>query len=95
MLVFFFGGFPMHMHKLRSWCNWRGTSTAQLTGGCNPCMTRRCDPLQVHKKFSEMVDASFVNDPSFVAALDRACKKFVNNNAVTKLAKTTAKSLPS
>lgn len=48
--------------------------------------------LQVHKKFSEMVDASFVNDPSFVAALDRACKKFVNNNAVTKLAKTTAKS---
>ena len=34
----------------------------------------------MHKKFSEMVDASFVNDPSFVAALDRACKKFVNNN---------------
>lgn len=48
--------------------------------------------LEVHEKFGKMVDTAFTNDPTFVAALDRACKKFVNNNAVTKAAKTTAKS---
>jgi len=48
--------------------------------------------LGVHKRYSDMVEVAFQNDASFVQALDRACKKFVNKNAVTKQAKSTAKS---
>eukprot|EP00040_Diaphanoeca_grandis_P032782 m.199442 g.199442 ORF g.199442 m.199442 type:complete len:776 (-) comp32734_c0_seq1:2185-4512(-) len=48
--------------------------------------------LSVHKRYSDMVETAFQNDASFVQALDRACKKFVNKNIVTKQAKSTAKS---
>ena len=34
----------------------------------------------------------FQNDPGFVSSLDKACGKFINNNAVTAKAKDTRKS---
>lgn len=39
--------------------------------------------LAVHKKFSKLVQEAFLNDSGFVAALDKACGKFINKNAVT------------
>ena len=39
-----------------------------------------------------MVRKAFDNDATFVAAMDRACKKFVNSNAVTKAARSSTKS---
>ena len=38
----------------------------------------------VHKKFAVIVHQSFSDDPGFIASLDRACRKFVNGNAVTE-----------
>jgi len=40
--------------------------------------------LTVHKKFFELVVTSFKNDAGFMAALDKACRDFVNRNAVCK-----------
>lgn len=40
--------------------------------------------LDVHKKYNKLVLTAFKNDSGFVAALDKACGKFINNNAVTK-----------
>eukprot|EP00051_Salpingoeca_urceolata_P032720 m.17039 g.17039 ORF g.17039 m.17039 type:complete len:751 (-) comp5374_c0_seq1:205-2457(-) len=48
--------------------------------------------LQVHRKHRTLVSTAFHSDPSFVASLDRACRKFVNDNAITKRAKQSAKS---
>jgi len=48
--------------------------------------------LDVHNKFSEIVKQSFKNDPGFVEALDKACRRFINDNAVTRMAKTSSKS---
>jgi len=48
--------------------------------------------LTVHQKYTDMVQRAFAQDATFVAAMDRACKKFVNTNAVTKAAKSTTKS---
>lgn len=42
--------------------------------------------LGVHRKYHGLVSSSFNNDTGFVAALDRACGRFVNTNAVTKQA---------
>jgi cullin 1 len=42
--------------------------------------------LDVHKKYSQMVQQAFKSDSGFVAALDKACGKFINNNAVTSSA---------
>ncbi|OTF79274.1 cullin-1-like protein, partial [Euroglyphus maynei] len=39
--------------------------------------------LSVHKKYSKLVQEAFLNDSGFVAALDKACGKFINKNAVT------------
>jgi hypothetical protein len=39
--------------------------------------------LEVHTKLSEFVNRNFKGDASFVASLDRACREFVNRNAVT------------
>jgi len=41
--------------------------------------------LSVHKKYSSMVSQAFANDPGFVAALDKACQKFINTNAITAI----------
>jgi len=43
--------------------------------------------LLTHKKFTSMVTDAFGDDVSFVAALDRACRQFVNHNSVTKASK--------
>lgn len=48
--------------------------------------------LNVHKKFSKLVSEAFMNEAGFVAALDKACGKFINKNAVTDAAKSSSKS---
>jgi len=48
--------------------------------------------LEVHKKYNKLVQTAFKNDSGFVAALDKACGKFINNNAITKMSNTTQKS---
>ncbi|XP_028899456.1 cullin homolog 1 isoform X3 [Zeugodacus cucurbitae] len=39
--------------------------------------------LEVHKKYHGLVVMAFNNDNGFVAALDKACEKFINLNEVT------------
>ncbi|KAK6182455.1 cullin-1 [Patella vulgata] len=48
--------------------------------------------LDVHKKYHALVMTAFNNDAGFVAALDKACGRFINNNAVTKMAQASSKS---
>uniref|UniRef100_A0AAY3ZYH4 Cullin-1 n=1 Tax=Denticeps clupeoides TaxID=299321 RepID=A0AAY3ZYH4_9TELE len=48
--------------------------------------------LDVHRKYNALVMSAFNNDAGFVAALDKACGKFINNNAITKMAQTSSKS---
>lgn len=48
--------------------------------------------LSVHKKYNSMVMTAFHNDSGFVAALDKACGRFINSNAVTRAAKSSSKS---
>jgi cullin 1 len=48
--------------------------------------------LEVHKKYNALVLVAFNNDSGFVAALDKACGRFINNNAVTKMANSSSKS---
>lgn len=47
--------------------------------------------LEVHKKYNALVLTAFNNDNGFVAALDKACGKFINSNVVTQ-ASTASKS---
>eukprot|EP00038_Savillea_parva_P013983 m.9764 g.9764 ORF g.9764 m.9764 type:complete len:773 (+) comp2673_c0_seq1:137-2455(+) len=68
-------------------------AVARIENPANPDVKVFVDCLlSVHKKYTEMVRKAFDNDATFVAAMDRACKKFVNSNAVTKAAKSTTKS---
>ncbi|XP_065883604.1 cullin-1-like [Dysidea avara] len=46
----------------------------------------------IHRKHSEMITRAFSGDNGFIQSLDKACSKFVNNNEVTKIAKSSAKS---
>lgn len=48
--------------------------------------------LDVHRKYNCLVLSAFNNDAGFVAALDKACGKFINSNEVTKVANTSSKS---
>uniref|UniRef100_H2YZC1 Cullin-1 n=1 Tax=Ciona savignyi TaxID=51511 RepID=H2YZC1_CIOSA len=48
--------------------------------------------LDVHKKYDALVQTSFDSDSGFVAALDKACGRFINKNAVTVTAKSSSKS---
>ena len=48
--------------------------------------------LEVHRKYNTLVLAAFRNDSGFVAALDKACGKYINNNNVTMKAKSNSKS---
>uniref|UniRef100_S4RHY5 Cullin-1 n=1 Tax=Petromyzon marinus TaxID=7757 RepID=S4RHY5_PETMA len=48
--------------------------------------------LDVHKKYNALVMSAFNNDAGFVASLDKACGRFINTNAVTKMAQTSSKS---
>lgn len=48
--------------------------------------------LEVHKKYNALVLVAFNNESGFVAALDKACGRFINTNAVTKAANSSSKS---
>lgn len=48
--------------------------------------------LEVYRKYQGLVSSSFRNDTGFVAALDKACGRFVNKNAVTIAANNSSKS---
>jgi len=48
--------------------------------------------LEVHRKYNALVLTAFNNDSGFVASLDKACGKFINNNAVTRIAAQSSKS---
>lgn len=48
--------------------------------------------MEVHRKYNELVQTAFNNDNGFVAALDKACGKFINTNAVTTVSKSNSKS---
>ncbi|XP_053435672.1 cullin-1-like [Nycticebus coucang] len=48
--------------------------------------------LDVHKKYHALVVSAFDNNAGFVAALDKACGRFINSNAVTKIAQSSSKS---
>lgn len=48
--------------------------------------------LKVHKRYNDLVNTAFKRDSGFVAALDKACRRFVNDNEVTKMAKSSSKS---
>jgi len=48
--------------------------------------------LSVYKKYNALVVGSFRNDSGFVAALDKACRSFINDNAVCKLVRSASKS---
>jgi cullin 1 len=71
-----------------------GSSTIE-----NVVATAKNDPtqyvetiLQVYRKYNELVVSAFRTDPGFVAALDKACRQFINENAVCKAAKSASKS---
>ncbi|XP_074599588.1 cullin 1 [Brevipalpus obovatus] len=48
--------------------------------------------LEVYQKYHHLVTTSFNNDSGFVAALDKACGKFINNNSLTRIANSSSKS---
>ncbi|CRK98644.1 CLUMA_CG012118, isoform A [Clunio marinus] len=48
--------------------------------------------LEVHMKFNNLVITAFSNDSGFVAALDKACNKFINSNCVTLASKNESRS---
>ncbi|XP_035658673.1 cullin-1 [Branchiostoma floridae] len=48
--------------------------------------------LEVHKKYNALVLTAFNNDSGFVASLDKACGRFINNNAVTRMVQSSSKS---
>lgn len=48
--------------------------------------------LKVYKKYNELVVTAFKNDAGFVAALDKACRRFINENSVCRAAKSASKS---
>uniref|UniRef100_UPI00358F20EB cullin-1-like n=1 Tax=Myxine glutinosa TaxID=7769 RepID=UPI00358F20EB len=48
--------------------------------------------LEIHKKYNGLVMSAFNKNTSFVAALDKACARFINTNAVTRMANTSSKS---
>lgn len=57
---------------------------AQLKEGSLPDPKAYVDCLlMVYKQSAEVVEKAFNNDATFVAAMDRGCKKFVNENAAT------------
>ena len=40
--------------------------------------------LEVHTKYSDLVNTAFAGESEFVRSLDNACRKYVNNNAICK-----------
>jgi hypothetical protein len=50
----------------------------------NPAATYVEALLQTHRQYSDVVATAFQSDPAFVAALDKACRKVVNDNPINK-----------
>jgi cullin 1 len=48
--------------------------------------------LKVFKKYNELVQGPFRNEAGFVASLDKACRRFINDNSVCKAAGSASKS---
>jgi cullin 1 len=48
--------------------------------------------LEIHTRYSNLVNNSFHADAGFVQAMDKSLASFVNNNRITELAKATSKS---
>jgi len=48
--------------------------------------------LKVYKKYNDLVVNAFHNDSDFSASLDKACRRFINDNAVCKPPNTASKS---
>lgn len=48
--------------------------------------------LKVYKKYNELVVGPFKSDSGFVASLDKACRRFINDNAICQAAKSLSKS---
>ena len=48
--------------------------------------------LEVHGKYNDLVLTTFNNYSGFLSALDKASGKFINNNALTRLAAQSSKS---
>lgn len=50
--------------------------------------------LAVHEKYSRLVSACFHSDSGFIAALDKACGKFINQNAITRASSNSSSKSP-
>lgn len=48
--------------------------------------------MGVYEKHNSLIIESFNNDNGFQSMLDRACTRFINDNAITKLCKVANKS---
>ncbi|XP_065221244.1 cullin-1-like [Planococcus citri] len=48
--------------------------------------------VQVHKKYAKLIHESFSNNPGFVAAFDKACYDFINNNSAISNGSSSCKS---
>lgn len=48
--------------------------------------------VQVHRKYSDLIQKSFNSHPGFVAALDKACYDFINDNAAISHGNSSCKS---
>lgn len=48
--------------------------------------------LKIYKQYNDLVVNAFRSDSGFVASLDKACRRFINDNAVCKSAKSASKS---
>ena len=74
--------------------------TTQGTQSIEACLeTASSDPkvyvttiLSTHDKYSTLVQEAFSGEAGFVAALDKACGKFINKNAVTEQVASSTKS---
>eukprot|EP00727_Mastigamoeba_balamuthi_P002477 m51a1_g12226 putative cullin a (1124) ;mRNA; r:60316-65932 len=42
--------------------------------------------IKIFRKFNDLTTTAFKNEPGFVQSLDKACRKFMNDNAVSKAA---------
>jgi cullin 1 len=72
-----------------------GLAAVFILVGTDPAAIEALEPkvyvdalLKVHTKCSETVNRSFKGEAGFVASLDRACREFVNRNAVTTTSST-------
>lgn len=87
-------GLPQLRHLLEQHISNQGVSALDRCGE-----TILNDPKQyvqtiltVHHRYNSLTITAFNNDSGFVAALDKACGKFINNNIVTKPPNSSSKS---